>query len=140
MMSFDDFNAIYRTNSNGDNKSKFVLLLGVREELIRRIFHYYYSLGEKFNSVMAWAARNSSSPTRKIAERMMFKRIEIGDINNRSEVYYTRDFQGKEFSYLVECNSRWETVFNEAQSRNLIASTRSLSVEKLSRFYRVIVD
>jgi hypothetical protein len=140
MMSFDGFNAIYTTNSAGDNKSKFALLLGVREELIERIFHYYYSLDEKFNSVMAWPARNPSSPTRKIAERMLFNRIEFGDINNRSEVYSTKDLWGRELSYLIECSSRWEAAFEAQHKSRSHTSNINLSIEKLSLFYQVIVD
>lgn len=140
MMSFDGFNAIYTTSSAGDNKSKFARLLRVREEFIKRIFHYYYSLDEALNSVMAWPARNPSSPTRQIAERMLFNRIEFGDINNRSEMYSTKDLWGRELGYLLECSSRWEAVFEAQYKSRSHASNINLSIEKLFLFYQVIVD
>lgn len=133
-MSFDEFNRIRPTGINVDSRSKFAVLLEVREELIKSIFHYYYNLDDKFDSVMAWGARKPGSPTRKIAERMMFNRIERGDINGRSEMYSKKVFQGEE-GYLIECISRWQTFSNEAQH---VAGNKSLSIEKLSLFYQVL--
>lgn len=145
MLSFEGFKEVCEIEDQDEARQKYEKILQVREEFIKRIFLYYYNLSGTFNSIMAWTARGPNSPTRRVAESINFNRMEIGETGSRTEIYFKEGFHEREFDYLAECGSRWDTIFAEMQIKsrlenNINGSGPSDKGKQLLLFYKVIVN
>jgi len=144
MTSYQDFCSACGLIDSPQSKEKFQSVLAIREHFIRMIFLYYYNLNDQYNSIMAWSARHPDSPTRKIAEAVKFKRMEVGEQKDKSEVYFKNDFDESAFNYLIQCGARWDTVFYQAQAKSLNAPTTQKKSDvstnnNLFSFYKTLI-
>lgn len=108
-----------------------------KQNLITRLFAFYYNVQKEYNSIMAWQIRHKNSATRRFAESQGFFRSEVPEID--TEFYHAHRLDTETLNYIVECSKRVKDLEIET-NKEVFSSDMENSLSMVELFYQHLVD
>jgi len=105
--SKDEFKMVSQIKDDQAADFYYAACVQVRNDFIRSIFKYYYSLNPEYTSVMAWEMRGKNSNTKMIS---LSEGFEIRE-GSGCEIHSSVKNQNSRWTYLSNCYIRWGVFF-----------------------------
>ena len=103
MVSKANFRYMIEVEEGEDHDFYYSRMLELREDFMRNVFRYYYTIDTEFCSAMSWPIRSERSTTRLVAESLNFHRLDYG----KMEVYTSVKISPAISEYIKNCIYRW---------------------------------